>query len=174
MLFSMSQASLPVFEIGLGALAAVLGKAKAHVAAKKIDPSVLLQWRLAPDMFPLVRQVQIAADQAKNGSARLAGVEAPRYEDNETTIEQLEARIARTLAYLKTLEPKQIDAAADHEITFPLGPTNKGHMRGDDYLTHFVLPNFYFHLMAAYAILRHCGVEIGKRDFLGAIPIKMT
>jgi uncharacterized protein len=174
MSLSMSQASLPVFEIGLGALSAILGKAKAHAAAKKIDPAVLLQWRLAPDMFPFVRQVQIAADQAKNGSARLAGVEAPRYDDNESTIEELEARIARTVAYLKALERKQIDAAADREITFPLGPTNKGHMKGDDYLNHFVLPNFYFHLTAAYAILRHCGVEIGKRDFLGAIPIKMT
>jgi uncharacterized protein len=125
-------------------------------------------------MFALTRQVQIAADQAKNGSARLAGVEAPRYEDNETTIDQLKARIAKTVAYLKTLDPKQIDASADREITFPLGPTNKGRMKGDDYLNHFVLPNFYFHLTTAYAILRHCGVDIGKRDFLGAIPIEIT
>jgi len=134
----------------------------------------LLNSRLSPDMFPLVRQVQVAADQVKNGSARLAGVEAPRYEDNETTIDQLEARIARTVAYLKTLDPRQIDAAENREITFPLGPTNKGHMKGDDYLNHFVLPNFYFHLTAAYAILRHCGVDVGKRDFMGAIPLKMT
>ncbi len=174
MSFSMSQASLPVFEIGLNALSAVLEKAEAHAAARKFDPSVLLSTRLAPDMFALVRQVQVAADQAKNGSSRLAGVEAPRYEDNETTIEQLRARIARTVAYLKTLDPKKIDASAEREITFPLGPTNKGHMKGDDYLNHFMLPNFYFHLTAAYAILRHCGVDIGKRDFLGAIPIRMT
>jgi uncharacterized protein len=117
---------------------------------------------------------QIAADQAKNGAARLAGVEAPRYEDNETTMDQLKARLSKTIAFLKTLDPKQIDASADRQMTFPLGPTNKGHMKGDDYLNHFVLPNFYFHLTAAYAILRHCGVEIGKRDFLGAIPMKMT
>ena len=163
MSFTMSQASLPVFEIGLNALSAVLEKAEAHAAAKKIDSSVLLNSRLSPDMFALARQVQIASDQAKNGSARLAGVEAPRYEDNETTV-----------AYLKMLDPKQIDASADREITFPLGPTNKGHMKGDDYLNHFVLPNFYFHITVAYAILRHCGIDIGKRDFLGGIPIKMT
>jgi hypothetical protein len=174
MSFSMSQASLPVFEIGLNALSAVLDKAEAYAAAKKIDASVLLNSRLSPDMFTLARQVQIAADQAKNGSARLASVEAPRYEDSETTMDQLKARLAKTVTYLKTLDPKQVDASADREITFPLGPTNKGHMKGDDYLNHFVLPNFYFHITAAYAILRHCGVDIGKRDFLGAIPMKMT
>ena len=174
MSFSMSKASIPVFEIGLNALLSVLDKAAAHAAAKKIEPSVLLQSRLAPDMLPLVRQVQIVSDQAKNGSARLAGVEAPRFDDNETTIDQLKDRLARTLAYVKTLDAKQIDGAGDREITFPLGPTNKGHMKGADYLNHFVLPNFYFHITAAYAILRHCGVDIGKRDFLGGIPMKMT
>src|SRR5215212_10235995 len=126
MTFSMSKALLPVFEIELPALSAILEKAQAYAATKKIDPSVLLSWRLAPDMFPLVRQVQIVADQAKNGSSRLAGVEAPRYEDNETSTDQLKARLAKTIAYLKTLDPKQIDAAAEHEITFPLGPHNKG------------------------------------------------
>jgi len=165
MSFSMSQASLPVFEISLNALSAILDKAEAHAAAKKIDPSVLLHSRLSPDMFALVRQVQIATDLAKNGSARLAGVEAPPYEDNETTMDELKTRIARTVAYLKTLDPKQIDSSADRQISFPLGPT-----KGDEYLNHFVLPNFYFHLTTAYAILRHCGVDIGKRDFLGAIP----
>jgi hypothetical protein len=169
----MSQASLPIFEIGLNALSEVLDKAEAFAAAKKIDSAVLLAWRLAPDMFALTRQVQVAADLAKNGASRLAGVEAPRFEDNETTVEQLKTRLAKTVAYLKTLDPKKIDAAADREITFPLGPTNRGQMKGDDYLNHFVLPNFYFHLTAAYAILRHCGVDIGKRDFLGAIPMKM-
>src|SRR5438128_9845790 len=119
MSFSMSQASLPVFEIGLNALSAVLDKAEAHAAAKKIDSSVLLNSRLSPDMFALARQVQIATDQAKNGSARLAGVEAPRYEDDETTMDQLKARLAKTVAYLKTLDPKQIDASADREITTP-------------------------------------------------------
>ncbi len=174
MTVSLSQASLPVFEIALNALAGVLDKAQEYATAKKIDPSVLLNSRLAPDMFPLVRQVQVVTDQAKNASSRLAGVEPPKYEDTETTIEQLKARLAKTLAYLKTLDPKKIDAAADREITFPLGPTNKGHMQGDDYLNHFVLPNLYFHLAAAYGILRHCGVDLGKRDFLGAIPMKMT
>ena len=169
--FSMSQASLPVFEIGLNALSAVLDKAAAYAAAKKVDPAVLLGWRLAPDMFALARQVQVACDQAKNGAARLAGAEPPKFEDNEASLDQLKERIAKTIAYLKTLDAKAIDASADREITFPLGP-NKGQMKGGDYLNHFVLPNFYFHLTAAYAIVRHCGVELGKRDFLGAIPIK--
>jgi hypothetical protein len=124
-------------------------------------------------MFPLTRQVQIATDLAKNGASRLAGLEPPRYEDTETTIDQLKARIAKTIAHLKTLDPKKIDVAGQRELTFPLGPVNKGQMKADDYLNHFVLPNVYFHLTAAYAILRHCGVEIGKEDFLGAIPMKM-
>ena len=171
---TLSEASVPVFEIGLNALSALLDKAAEYAAAKKIDPAVLLNTRLYPDMYSLVRQVQIVTDQAKNGASRLAGVEPPRYEDNETTIEELKARLAKTAAYLKTLDRAQIDAAGDREITFPLGPTNKGHMRGADYLHHFVLPNFYFHRTAAYAILRHCGVDIGKRDFVGGIPIRMT
>ena len=174
MSFSMSKASIPAFEIGLSALSAVLDKAAIYAAARKIEPSVLLQSRLSPDMFPLVRQVQIASDQAKNGTSRLAGLEPPRYEDNETTIDQLKERLARTLAFLKSVDPEKIDGSADRDITFPLGPTNKGHMKGADYLNHFVLPNFYFHITAAYAILRHCGVDIGKRDFLGAIPMKLT
>src|SRR5215203_6625556 len=122
---AMSQASLAVFEIGLNALAAVLDKAEAHASAKKIDPLVLTSWRLAPDMFGLARQVQIASDQAKNGSARLAGVEPPRYEDNETTLAQLKERIAKTTAFLKTLDPAAIDAAADRvcgEMTFARFP----------------------------------------------------
>ena len=168
--YSMSQTALPTFEIGLTALSGVLEKAAAFAAAKKVDPAVLLGYRLAPDMFPLARQVQVACDQAKNGAARLAGVEPPKFEDTETSLDQLKARIAKTVAFLKTLDAKAIDASADHEITFPLGP-NKGQMRGGDYLNHFVLPNFYFHLTAAYAIVRHCGIEVGKRDFLGAIPI---
>src|SRR5215208_7780117 len=109
MSYSMSQASLPVFEVALNALSAILDKADAFAAAKKIDPSVLVAWRLAPDMFALARQVQIATDQAKNGSARLAGVEPPRYEDDETTIEQLKARLTRTVDFLKRLDPKSID-----------------------------------------------------------------
>jgi hypothetical protein len=171
MSYSVSQTALPTFEIGLNALSGVLDKAAAFAAAKKVDPAVLLGYRLAPDMFALARQVQVACDQAKNGAARLAGAEPPKFEDNETSLEQLKERIAKTVAYLKTLDGKAIDASADKEITFPLGPA-KGQMTGGDYLNHFVLPNFYFHLTAAYAIVRHCGVELSKRDFLGAIPIK--
>ena len=169
--FSLSTASIPVFEIGLNALSGVLDKAAAFVAAKKVEPSVLLGYRLAPDMFALGRQVQVACDQAKNGSARLAGVEPPKFEDTETTIDQLKERVAKTVAFIKTLDTKAIDASVDREVTFPLGASNKGHMKGGDYLNHFMLPNFYFHLTAAYAIIRHAGVDIGKRDFLGAIPI---
>jgi uncharacterized protein len=172
--FSLSQASLPVFELHLNALSAVLDKGEAHAAAKKIDPTVLLHSRLSPDMFDLTRQVQVATDGARRGSARLASTEAPKVEDNETTIAQLKDRIAKTVAYLKTLDRAKIDASAEREITFPLGPDKKGHMKGDDYLNHFMLPNFYFHCTAAYTILRHLGVEIGKRDFLGEIPLKMT
>ena len=171
---SISSASIPVFEIGLNALSVILDKAEAHAEAKKIDPTVLLNARLFPDMFPLTRQVQIACDQAKNGAARLAGLEPPKHEDNEKTFAELKARIAKALAYVKTLDAKAIDAAADRQVTFPLGPNNKGHMKGADFLNHFVLPNFYFHLTTAYDILRHCGVEIGKRDFLGAMPMKMV
>ena len=169
--FSMSQASLPVFETGLNALLAVLDKAAAHIAAKKIDPPVLVGWRLAPDMFALGRQVQVACDQAKNGSARLAGVEPPKFDDTEATLDQFKERITKTVAYLKTLDTKAIDSSSEREITFPLGP-NKGQMKGADYLDHFVLPNFYFHLTAAYIAVRNFGVEVGKRDFLGSIPLK--
>ena len=171
---SMSNASIPVFEIGLNALSAILYKAETYAAAKAIDPSVLLNARLFPDMFSFTRQVQSACDLAKNGGARLAGIDPPRYEDNEKTIAELKARIAKTLAFVKTLDAKKIDESADREITFPLGPNNRGQMKGVDYLNHFALPNFYFHLATAYDILRHWGVEIGKRDFLGAIPMRMT
>jgi hypothetical protein len=170
----LSQAALPVFEVGLAALAVELEKAAAYAQARKISESVLLNWRLAPDMFALARQVQAAADQAKTGASRLAGVEPPKYEDNETTVDELKARITKTLAHLKTLDSAAIDAAIDREITFPLGPTTKGHMNGADYLNLFVLPNFHFHRTAAHGILRACGVDIGKRDFIGNIPIRLT
>jgi uncharacterized protein len=171
---SMSSAAIPVFEIGLNTLSALLDKAAAYAEAKRIDPAVLLGTRLYPDMFPLSRQVQTACDQAKNGGARLAGIDPPPFEDNEKTIPELKARIARTLAFVKTLDPEKINRSADREITFPLGPTNKGHMKGADYLNHFALPNFHFHLATAYNILRHCGLEIGKRDFIGTIPMRIT
>ena len=117
MSYSMSQASLPVFEIGLNALTAVLDKASAHAAVKKIDPAVLLGWRLAPDMFALAKQVQVVCDQVKNGSARLAGIEPPKFEDNETTLDQLKERIAKTLGFLKSLDAKAIDASSERELT---------------------------------------------------------
>lgn len=170
---SMSSASIPVFEVGLNALSALLDKAEAYAEAKRVDSAVLLGARLFPDMFAFARQVQSVCDQAKNGAARLAGVESPKYEDNERTIAELKARIAKTITFLKTLDAEKIDASAGSEITFPLGPKT-GHMRGADYLNYFALPNFHFHLATAYDILRHCGVEIGKQDFLGVIPIRVT
>jgi hypothetical protein len=170
----MSTASIPVFEVGLNTLSALLDKADTHAAAKSIDPAVLLGARLFPDMFAFTRQVQSVCDQAKNGAARLAGIDPPRFEDNEKTIAELKARIGKTLAFVKTLDAKKIDESVEREITFPLGPNKKGHMKGADYLNHFVLPNFYFHLTTAYDILRHCGLEIGKLDFIGTIPIRVT
>jgi hypothetical protein len=169
----MSNGSIQVFEIGLNALSAVLDKTETYAKAKSIDPTVLLNTRLFPDMFAFIRQVQSACDQAKNGGARLAGIEPPSYEDNEKTIAELKARISKTVAFVKTLDAKKINESAEREITFPLGP-NQGHMKGADYLNHFVLPNFYFHVTTAYDILRHCGVEIGKRDFIGTIPMRVT
>ena len=174
MAFSIYQASVPVLARILTNLSAILDKAEAHAEAKRIDLAALLSARLFPDMFPLTRQVQSACDQAKNGGARLAGVDPPRYEDNEKTIAELKARIAKTIGYIKTLDAGKIDASAEREIAFPLGPNTKGHMKGADYLNHFALPNFHFHLATAYDILRHNGVEIGKRDFLGAIPVRVT
>jgi uncharacterized protein len=171
--YTMARASVPAFEIALNALSAVLDKGEAFATAKKIEPSVLLGSRLAPDMFPLVRQVQIATDTVKRGAARLAGVEAPVYEDNETSFAELKTRIAKTIAFLKTIDVAKIDSSVDREITIPLGAEHKGQMQGGDYLEYFVLPNMYFHVTAAYSILRHNGVEVGKRDFLGAIPMKM-
>lgn len=174
MTYSMSHASIPAFETGLNALALVLDKGDAFATTKKIDPAVLLQTRLAPDMFPLVRQVQIATDLAKNGMARLAGVEAPRFEDNETTIAQLKERIAKTVAFINGLDRSKIDASGEREIVFPIGPVKKGMMKGADYLSFFVTPNVYFHIVAAYTILRHCGVDVGKNDFLGKMPLTMV
>jgi hypothetical protein len=171
MAFTLSQASLPVLEIGLNALTAVLDKGAAHMVAKKTDVSVMLGWRLAPDMFPLTRQVLLACDFAKNGIARLAGVEPPKFDDTETTLDEVKARIAKTVAFIKTLDTAAIDGASERDIVFPLGGTSKGQMKGADYLNHFVLPNFYFHLTAAYANVRACGADVGKHDYLGAIPL---
>jgi hypothetical protein len=167
MSLSMYQASVPVFQHMLGALAGILTKAANHAEARKIDPAVLLQTRLYPDMFPLVRQVQIASDSAKSAAGNLAGVEIPRFEDIETSFPELQERIARTRSYLETFRPGQIDGTEDKDITLTMRGTSVP-FKGQQYLLGFALPNFYFHSSAAYAILRHCGVEIGKRDFLGA------
>jgi hypothetical protein len=165
MSLTMYEASVPVFRQMLASLSAVLAKAEAHAQDKKIEPA-LLQARLFPDMFPLVRQVQVAADFAKGACARLAGVEVPRYDDNEATLAELQQRIAKTLAFIDSLPHDAIAASADRDITTSSGP-NMRHFKGQAYLLHYALPNFYFHTTTAYAILRHNGVEIGKRDFIG-------
>jgi hypothetical protein len=152
------------------AFLAILGKAADHAATRKFDPKVYLSLRLRPDMMPFSRQVQTFCDNAKNASARLAGVQAPVMEDTETTIEELRARIEKTLAFIKTLDKTAIEAAGEREVVFPAGRDIKGKMRGADYLIHYSLPNYYFHLTTAYDLLRYAGVEIGKRDYLGAVP----
>lgn len=167
MSLSMYQAAVPTFVQMLSSLAAILEKAEAHCEQHKIDPAVLLGWRLAPDMYPLTRQVQIVTDQAKGAMARLAGVEVPSYPDTEATLDELKARIARTLAFVKSFTADQIDGTEDKDIVLRFGP-NEFPFKGQQYLINFVLPNVYFHATTAYAILRHCGVAIGKRDFLGA------
>ena len=169
MSLSMSSASVPVFNQTLGAMSVWLDKAEAFCATKKVDSAVLAAMRLAPDMLPLTRQVLIACDFAKNTTARLAGVEPPKFEDNEKTIAELKARIARTLAYVATVAIASVDAGATRDIVFPAGPDIKATMKGAEYLMHYALPNFFFHSSNTYAILRHNGVELGKRDFLGAI-----
>ncbi len=174
MTLTMKQISLPAFTITLKALANIIDKAIIFTQTKKINEAVLLQYRLAPDMFPFVKQIQIITDLAKNGLSRLAGVEAVRLEDNETTLVQLKQRIEITINYINSLNFDKINESQQNEIVFPLGPVDKGQMRGEDYLNHFILPNVYFHAAIAYAILRHCGVELGKRDFLGDIPIKIS
>jgi hypothetical protein len=166
MTISMYQISAPVFTKMLGALSNVLDKGAAFAVAKKIDPAVLMASRLAPDMFPLTRQVQIAADFAKGPMARLAGLEVPKWEDNETTMEALKARVAKTIDYVKSFKPAQIDGSEAREISLTIGGQPMT-MTGQEYLLHNALPNFYFHVTTAYTILRHNGVEVGKRDFLG-------
>ena len=168
MAISMYQVSVPVFLKALGNLAAILDKGAAFATAKKVEPSVLLGYRLAPDMLNLTRQVQIATDHAKRASARLAGIEPPVYEDNEASFADLKARIDKTVASINTLKPGQIDGSEAREITLKVGG-NSETLTGQTYLLHNALPNFFFHLTTAYAILRHCGVEIGKGDFIGQI-----
>lgn len=163
---SMSSASLPVFRKMLGNLSHFLDKAQAHATARKFDPVALLQFRLAPDMLAFTRQVQLACDHAKNGVARISGVQAPRFEDTETSIAQLKARIQNTLDYLASVPAERLDGTEDRDITFPVGREATRTMKGEAYLKHWALPNFFFHVTTAYVILRHNGVELGKADFL--------
>ncbi|MEL6162836.1 MAG: DUF1993 domain-containing protein [Cyanobacteria bacterium J06628_3] len=166
MTISMYQASVPVLIRSLNNLAAILEKGAAHAEAKNIDPSVLINSRLYPDMFPLTKQVQIASDIARRGAARLADSEAPSIEDNETTFSELIARLQKTTSYLETLTPDVIDGSEEKSITLPVGKDTMT-FTGMPFLLYFVLPNVYFHVTTAYDILRHCGVELGKIDFLG-------
>jgi uncharacterized protein len=163
---SMYQASVPAFLQTLNALSAILAKAETFADERRIDPAVLLGWRLAPDMFALARQLQIATDLANGCCARLAGAEVPKWPDDETTFAELRARIARTLDFVQSFPPDTIDGSEERPITLMAG-TRELRFTGQQYLTGFVLPNFYFHATTAYAILRHCGLPIGKRDYLG-------
>ena len=168
MTISMYSASVPVFKQLLGALDDVLSKAEAHAGDRKIEPGVLLQARLFPDMLPLTRQVQIACDFAKSVPARLAGVEVPAYDDTEQSFAELHARIAKTLAFIDTLGAAQFDGSEQREIVLRPGTPKERKLDGQAYLLQYGLPQFLFHVTTAYGLLRHNGVEIGKKDFMGA------
>jgi hypothetical protein len=167
MTISMYKASVPIFVQFLTSLSAVLDKAAAHAEAKKIDPAVLLNTRLYPDMFPLVRQVREATNHAASACGRVAGADLPTFTNTEASVQELKERIAKTIDFIKGLNPVQIDGTEDKEITikFPSGAERK--FTGQVLLLNFCLPNFYFHYTTAYDILRNCGVEVGKRDFMG-------
>jgi uncharacterized protein len=169
MTISMYQASIPTFIRALTNLADILQKGADHCEAKKIDPAVLVNARLFPDMFALAKQVQIASDAAKGGAARLAQVQPPAYEDNETTFAQLIERARKTVAYLETLKAEQIDGSEDRTVSWQTRTATKT-MQGQPYLLNHLLPNIFFHVTTTYNILRHNGVELGKQDFLGKPP----
>ncbi|MEO4046535.1 DUF1993 domain-containing protein [Pseudomonas sp. CAU 1711] len=166
MTLSLYQASVPVFSRMFGNLAAILDKAEAHAQARGIEPAVLLNARLAADMHPLTRQVQIASDLIKGCAARLAGVEPPSFADTESSFAELKARIAKTLDFIGSVDPKLIDAGGEREIVLKF-PNSEFKFDGANYLLYFVQPNFYFHITTAYAILRHNGLDIGKMDYMG-------
>jgi hypothetical protein len=168
MTLSMYQASVPVFLRGLENLAAILAKAAVHAEAKKIDPAVFVNARLAPDMLALARQVQIASDSAKGCVARLAGVDVPSFADTETTFPELQARVAKTIDFLKGFKAAQIDGS-EERVCILKTRTDEIKHRGQDYLFKLALPNFFFHVTTAYDILRHNGVELGKADYLGKL-----
>jgi hypothetical protein len=167
MTFSMYSASTPVFKQVLNSLAAIIDKAEAHAADKKIEPAALLQARLYPDMFAFLRQVQIAADFAKGATARLGGVDVPKYDDSEQTFAELKERVLKTLAFIDTVPQDGIEASAQRDITTGSGEKAK-QWKGQVYLMHYALPHFFFHATTAYDILRHNGVEVGKKDFIGS------
>lgn len=165
---SMYQASVPVFIRHLGNLSEILRKALAHADERAEAPSLLLEARLAPDMFPLPRQIQSVSDTSKGAAARLAGIEVPSFPDTETTFEELQERIARTIAFLRSVPAEKFDGSEDREVILrPRG--NEMRFSGQDYLLNFALPNFFFHVTIAYALLREQGVPIGKMDYLGKV-----
>ena len=168
---TMHQASVPALVQILGSLTALIDKAEAFCEARKVDPAVVLNYRLAADMFPFTRQIQIATDQAKGIAARLAGVEVPSYEDSEASFADLKARLAKTIEFVTSLPAARFEGAETREITIKLR-TQEVHFTGAGYLFGFALPHFYFHATTAYDILRHIGVEVGKRDFIGAAPVR--
>lgn len=168
MSLTLYEVSLPPIARGLSNLAGLLERASAFAAARKFDPVALVQARLYPDMFPLSRQVQIACDTAKGAAARLAGLEAPKHEDTEVTLAELQQRVAKTLDFVRSIGPAQCEGALERSIELK-GPNASMKFSGRSYVTDFVLPNFYFHVSMVYALLRHNGVEIGKQDFLGKI-----
>jgi hypothetical protein len=168
MSLSMYQASIPVFTRMLGNLSVILDKAAKHAEAKKIDPAVFINARIAPDMFALARQVQIATDAVKGCAARLGGIAVPSFADTEVTFPELQERITKTVAFLKSVTAVQIDGSEDRSIELKLG-SKEVSFPGQVYLLNFVLPNMYFHISMTYAILRHNGVELGKMDFLGGM-----
>ena len=168
MSLSVHATTVELFLPMLGNLANMLGKAKAHAEAKKLDPGVIEGLRLAPDMFALRRQVQLATDFAKNSTARLAGIEAPKFPDEEQTLDELIARIHKTTEWLKTITPAQLEGAEQRHIVLPLR-TRTLELDGLPFIQKWTLPNFYFHVTTVYALLRQAGIEVGKQDFLGGV-----
>ena len=166
MSISLYQGSVTVYVQRLTALGEIIKKAISHCAEQKIDTAAILQARLYPDMFPFTRQVQIACSHAERGTSRLAGLEPPKREDKEASLEDLLTRIETTISFVKSVDAKKMEGMEDREITFPIGSENMT-LKGADYLFQFSQPNFYFHLTVAYAILRHNGLKIGKDDFMG-------
>lgn len=168
MSISLYDVSIPVFTLSLNNLSAILDKAESHGEAKKVDPKVIPQTRLIVDMLPLCAQIQIACDTAKGAAARLAGVEVPKYADTEATLAELKARIGKTLDFIKTIKAQQLNGAETREVVLQF-PHQTLKFNGLNYLTNFALPNFFFHVAMAYALLRKNGVDLGKRDFLGPV-----